>query len=88
MLNWGVAEYSSTGTQQETGKSRSRNEDKNWGVVLQSTVEIVKDHHGRAERGTEDYRHGGMLPSLKREGREEGSGKESFKNRGSQVFKN
>lgn len=69
-LNWGVAEYSSTGTQQETGKSRSRNEDKNWGIVLQGTVEIVKDHHGRAGRGTKDYRHGGVLPSLKREGRE------------------
>lgn len=57
LLNWGVAKYSCPGIQQETGKSRSRNKDTDLGVVLQSTVEIVKDHHGREDKGTEDYRH-------------------------------
>lgn len=49
MLNRGLAEYPNTGTQ-EDGKSRSRSRDKNLRVVLQITVEIVKNHRGRKDK--------------------------------------
>lgn len=54
-IDWDLTEYLGSGTQQETGKSRSRNKDKHLGVVLQITGEIVKGHHGREVQKTEDY---------------------------------
>lgn len=56
MLNWGIAEYSSTGNQEEIGKSR-RSRDKNLRVVLQTIVEIVKDHTGERLKRTKDNWH-------------------------------
>lgn len=51
MLNWDIAEYSSTGNQEEIGKSRRRR-DKNLRVVLQTTAEIVQDHMGEKLKRT------------------------------------